>query len=99
MDIKLERGDTTLGQSYNEQYARQQLNKYFASYPFIKSAKVFFRGDKHPSQKVKIQIRLKGKDVYAEGTGIGHDSALDDAMTKLRPQMEKYKTKHYRRAS
>ena len=29
MDIKLERGDTTTGQSYNEQYARQQLNKYF----------------------------------------------------------------------
>ena len=98
MDIKLDR-DSTAGATYNEKYAHEQLEKYFASYPFFESAKVFFRGDKHPTQKVKIHVRLKGKEIYAEGGGVGHDSALDVAMTKLRPQMEKYKSKHYKRAS
>jgi len=99
MDIKLESGEMANGQSYNERYAHEQLQKYFKSYPFIKSAKIYFRGDKHPSQKVKIQLRLKGKDIYAEGRGVGHDAALDEAISKLKPQMEKFKSKRYRRAS
>ncbi|MEL6122211.1 MAG: HPF/RaiA family ribosome-associated protein [Bacteroidota bacterium] len=98
MDIKIDRS-SSVGRTYNEQYAYQQLNKYFSSYPFIESAKVFFRGDKHPTQKVKIHMRLKGKDVYAEGGGEGHDHALNNAIAKLRSQMEKYKTRHYRSAS
>ncbi len=99
MDIKIDRASGTESNNYNEQYASQQLQKYFSSYPFITSAKVFFRGDKHPSQKVKIHLRLKGKDVYAEGVGVGHDIAFDNAMNKIKPQIEKYKTKHYKRAS
>jgi len=100
MDIKIDRGSVEVdtGKSYNERYANEQLQKYFSSYPFISSAKVFFRGDKHPTQKVKIHLRLKGKDVYAEAEGAGHDVALDNAIAKLRPQMEKYKTRHYKRA-
>lgn len=98
MDIKVER-DMTAGTTYNEQYAHEQLQKYFESYPFITSAKVFFRGDKHPSKKVKIHMRLKGKDVFAEGVGKYHDQALDAAIHKLKGQMEKYKSKHYKRAS
>lgn len=98
MDIKLDRGSQA-GDSYNEKYAHERLEKYFDSYPFITSAKVFFRGDKHPTQKVKIHVRLKGKDVYAEGGGVGHDAALDNAIAKLRPQMEKYKSKRYQKAS
>ena len=98
MDIKVER-DMTGGTSYNEQYAREQLKKYFESYPFITSANVYFRGDKHPTKKVKIQLRLKGKDIFAEGVGQYHDLALDEAVQKLKGQMEKYKSKHYKRAS
>ena len=85
--------------TYNEQYAQDQLKKYFESYPFINSAKVYFRGDKHPTKKVKINLRLKGKDVFAEGEGAHHDSAFDDAIQKLRSQMAKYKSKRYKRAS
>lgn len=95
MDIKIDRDTVDVGQSYNEKYANEQLQKYFSSYPFINSAKVFFRGDKHPTQKVKIHLRLKGKDIYAEGGGVGHDAALDVAILKLKPQMEKYKSQHY----
>jgi len=98
MDIKVDRG-TTETNTYNEQYAQKQLQKYFDSYPFITSAKVYFRGDKHPTKKVKIQMRLKGKDVYAEGEGQYHDVALDAAIHKLKGQMERYKSKHYKRAS
>ena len=97
MDIKVDRGSSEAN-TYNEQYAQDQLKKYFESYPFINSAKVFFRGDKHPTKKVKVHVRLKGKDIFAEGEGPFHDKAFDVALEKLRIQMEKYKSKHYRSA-
>lgn len=98
MDIKVER-DELDGVNYFDKYAREQLDKYFSSYPFIESAKVFFRGEKHPVKKVKLHLRLKGKDVYAEAEGDRHDIALDNAVDKLRTQIEKYKSKRYKNAS
>lgn len=98
MDIKVERGELG-GVNYYERYAKEQLDKYFSSYPFIESAKVFFRGDKHPTKKVKLHVKLKGKDVFAEAEGDRHDIALDNAVEKLRSQMEKYKSKRYKNAS
>ena len=52
MDIKVVR-DETEGKNYFESYARENLQKYFRKYPFIESINVFFRGDKHPTKKVK----------------------------------------------
>ena len=81
MDIKVEKG-LVEGNNYFDSYAREKLEKYFMNYPFIESIKVFFRGKKHPSKKVKLQARLKGKDVFVEGSGDRHDLALDaDALT------------------
>ncbi len=97
MDIKVDR-DMTEGTTYNEQHAQDILAKYFDTYPFVSSAKIYFRGDKHPTKKVKVQLRLKGKDVFAEAEGKYHDIALENAVQKLRPQVEKYKSKHYKRA-
>ena len=97
MDIKVER-DMAEGTTYNEQHAQELLAKYFDTYPFVSSAKIYFRGDKHPTKKVKVQLRLKGKDVFAEAEGKYHDIALENAVQKLRPQVEKYKSKHYKRA-
>ena len=97
MDIKVERAQTE-GKNYFETYARENLQKYFNNYPFIESIKVFFRGKKHPSKKIKLQARLKGKDVFVEASGARHDLALDAASAKLRVQVEKYKSKHYKRA-
>lgn len=96
MDIKIDRG-TALAYTYNEQYAIDLLNKYFSSYPFVNSAKIFFRGDKHPTKKVKIQLRLKGKDLFAKAEGTFHDTALENAVQKLKSQIEKYKSQHYKR--
>lgn len=98
MDIKVER-DLLEGTNYFDKYAREQLQKYFINYPFIESIKVFFRGDKHPTKKVKLQARLKGKDVFVEASGDRHDLALDSAVDKLRRQVEKYKSKRYKKAS
>ena len=98
MDIRVER-ELIEGKNYFEQYARVQLQKYFLNYPFIESIKVFFRGSKHPNKKIKLQARLKGKDVFVEATGPKHDIALDLAAEKLRTQVEKYKSKHYKKAS
>jgi len=96
MDIKIDRG-TAMAHTYNEQYAMDLLDKYFSIYPFVTSAKIFFRGDKHPTKKVKIQLRLKGKDIFAKAEGKYHDSALENAIQKLRKQIEKYKSQHYAR--
>ncbi len=98
MDIRVEQGSID-GTNYIEKYARESLQKYFTNYPFVESIKVFFRGKKHPYKKVKIQARLKGKDVFVEGTGARHELALDAATVKLRTQVEKYKSKRYNKAS
>ncbi|NNE25970.1 MAG: hypothetical protein HKN09_03940 [Saprospiraceae bacterium] len=98
MDIKVEK-DVIEGTNYFDNYAREILQKYFLNYPFIESIKVFFRGSKHPSKKIKLQARLKGKDVFVEASGPKHDIALDLAVEKLRRQVEKYKSKRYKRAS
>lgn len=98
MDIRVEK-DQKEGTNYFDTYAREQLHKYFLNYPFIESVKVFFRGNKHLTKKVKLQARLKGKDVFVEASGPKHDIALDAAVDKLRTQVEKYKSKRYKRAS
>ena len=98
MDIRVEK-EIIEGKNYFERYARELLQKYFNNYPFVESIKVFFRGDKHPYKKVKLQARLKGKDVFVEATGAKHDIALDLAAEKLKTQVEKYKSKRYRKAS
>ena len=94
MDIKVER-ESHDGNNYLENYASDELQKYFDKYPFIESVKVFFRGDKHPSKKVKVQMRLKGKDIYSEGKGKIHRDALDKAIDRIKTQIEKYKSKRY----
>ena len=98
MDIKVEKA-TMESSNYFEGYARESLQKYFSKYPFVESIKVFFRGKKHASKKIKLQARLKGKDVFVEATGPRHDIALDNASNKLKAQIEKYKTKRYKKAS
>jgi len=98
MDIYVER-DVTGGKNYFESYARENMQKYFRNYPFIQSIKIFFRGKNHPYKKVKLKVRLKGKDVFVEARGDRHDRAIDAAGEKLRSQMEKYKSKHYKKAS
>ena len=98
MDIRIER-EKKEGTNYFDNYAREQLHKYFESYRFIESVKVFFRAKKHELKKVKLQMRLKGKDIFAEATGARHDIALDNAIDKIHGQLEKYKSKRYRKAS
>jgi len=98
MDIKVEK-EATEGTNYFERYAREQLKKYFDNYNFVESIKVFFRGTKHDTKKIKLQARLKGKDIFVEAVGPSHDVALDNATIKLKAQVEKYKSKRYRSAS
>jgi len=98
MDIKVVR-DETEGKNYFESYARENLQKYFRKYPFIESINVFFRGDKHPTKKVKLQVIMKGKELFVEANGDRHDLAIDAASSKLHTQIEKYKAKLYNKAS
>ncbi len=98
MDINIDRNFEKSG-NYFENYAHDKLVKFFSKYPFVESIKVFFRGKKHPTKKVKIQARFKGKDIFVEATGEKHDLALNQAAIKLNAQAKKYKTKFYRKAS
>lgn len=99
MDIKVVRGQHEEGKNYFETYARENLAKYFEKYPFIESIKVFFRAKKHLTKKVKLQVSLKGKDLFVEAKGARHDLAIDAASDKLRAQLDKHKSKLYKKAS
>jgi len=81
--------------------AKDQLESgnYFERHARVKeSIKVFFRGKDHKYKKVKLKARLKGKDIFVEARGDKHDTALDNAADKLYTLVEKYKSKHYKRA-
>lgn len=97
MDLKVEKGDFE-SRNYFEDYSRKSLEKLFAQYDFIKSVNVFFRGKKHPTKKVKIKARFKGKEVFVEESAENYQMAVDGAIKKLKVQVEKYKTKHYKRS-
>jgi len=98
MDIKVKK-DFIEGTNYFEKHAREHLRKYFLNYPFIESIKVYFRGSKHLTKKIKLQARLKDKELFAEASGLKHDVALEIAAEKLKIQVEKYKSKRYHKAS
>jgi len=91
MDIKIDR-DFTAGTNSFEEHAQDRCQKYFDNYPFVQSIQIFLRGDKHPTKKVKLQVRLKGKDIFASAEGQHHHDAFDNALSKLKSQLVKYKT-------
>ena len=98
MDIKIvkEKNDSS---NYFENYANETLGKLFDNFPFIQSIKVFFRAKKHTTKKIKLQARVKGKDVFVEASGTRYNNAIDNATAKLKTQLEKHKTKLYKKAS
>lgn len=95
MDIKLERGKSMSANSF-EQYSAEKLSNLFEKYQFVESISIFCRGAKHPTKKIKLKARLKGKDVFVSAKGKFHENALEAASAKLLKHLEKYKTKHYR---
>ena len=97
MDIKVEKGNIE-GRNYFDAYSREALKKFFDQYDFIKSINVFFRGKKHVMKKVKLKARFKGKEIFVECSGDRYQTALDGAINKLKTQIDKYKTRHYKRA-
>ncbi len=99
MNITISKNPNNEGQNYFEKYAQNQLEKLFTKYPFIESIRLSLRAKKHPIKKVKLQARLKGKDVYVEAEGPKHDRAIDLAGDKLTVIAEKYKSKRYKQAS
>ena len=96
MDITVQRNEN-VETSVFENSIREKLTKYFSNYPFLESIKVFFRGKRHKYKKIKLQARLKGKDIFVEANGYNHEYALELATQKLYTQVEKYKSKHYKR--
>jgi len=97
MDIKIIRDYKSSPNSF-EEHAQERCQKYFDNYPFMQSIQVFLRGDKHPTKKVKLQVRLKGKDIFASAEGSHHHDAFDNALAKLKKQLSKYKTFRYNAA-
>ena len=94
MDLKIARDSTESVHSF-ERYAQSKCQKYFDTYPFVNSFNVFLRGTKHPTKKVKLQVRLQGKELFASATGNQHHDALNLALDKVKRQLRKYKTERY----
>ncbi len=97
MDIKIERNYESSENDFVA-YAKTKLNKYFENYPFVQSIQLYLRGKKHPTKKVKLNVRIKGKHIFAEAKGLKHHDALENALGKLEHQLKKHKSKIYRAA-
>ncbi len=95
MDLKIARDSAESVHSF-ERYAQSRCKKYFDNYPFVNSFNVFLRGNKHPTKKVKLQVRLKGKELFASATGNQHHDAFNHALDKVKHQLVKYKTERYK---
>lgn len=98
MDIIIERETKELNSNFGN-LAIEKLQKYFKKYPFLETVKIFLRGTKHPTKKVKLNAHVKGKDIYAEASGTFHEDAFDNAMQKLVVQLDKYKTTRYKKGA
>ncbi len=97
MDIKLDRSSTSSENDFSA-YANEKLGRYFSHYPFVQSVQLYLRAKKHATKKVKINVRLKGKAIFAEAKGLRHHDALENALQKLEIQLQKYKGKRYKAA-
>lgn len=97
MDIRIEK-DHFNEESVFDTYAKEKLDGFFEKYPFVQSVQLYLRGAKHPTKKVKMKLRVKGKDIFADAKGTTHHDALENVLLKLRSQMQKHKTKRYRAA-
>ena len=81
-----------------ENYTNQKLSKSLGQFPFITSAHVYFKKDKGSaeSKRAKVQLNVKNDTLFADAISQRFDSALDEAVQKLKRQVEKYKTKKFK---
>jgi ribosome-associated translation inhibitor RaiA len=94
MDIKVVKGSVGTA-NYFEAYSHEALQKLFIQNEFVKSINVYFRAKKHARKKIKLQARLKGKEIFVESSADKYPMAIDAAIVKLKTQISKYKTEHY----
>lgn len=96
MDIKIDRQFTAEDATNGfEAYAISKVQKYFKQFTFLQSVQIYLRGSKHPTKKVKLQMNLKGKEIFSEAGGLKHHDALENALQKIEAQLVKYKSKRY----
>ncbi len=95
MDIRIDRDYNAESTNPFEAYAKGRLKRYFEHYNFLQYVQIYLRGQKHAYRKVKLHVRVKGKDVFTEGRGGQHHDAFDEALQKMKVQLEKYKSKRY----
>lgn len=95
MDIKVVKGSVGSA-NYFEVYSHEALQKLFVQNDFVKSINVFFRAKKHSTKKIKLKARLKGKEIFVESSADHYPRAIDQAIEKLKTQISKYKTGHYK---
>lgn len=94
MDIVIDRTTKESNSNFGK-LAIEKLEKYFDKYPFLETVKIYLRGSKHPTKKVKLAVHLKGKEIFSEASGTFHEDAFENALNKLSSQLSKYKTARY----
>jgi ribosomal subunit interface protein len=82
-----------------EDYTNRRIAKSLGQFPFVTSAHVYFKDDQDAkrSKLAKIQLNVKNGILYAEALSNRFDAALDNAILKLKRQLEKYKYRKPRR--
>jgi len=97
MDIKIHR-EKKIALHPFELFANQKLQSCFVAFPFLYSVQIYLRGNKHLTKKVKLQARVKGKNIFASAEGPNHHDAFEKAYIKLFNQCQRFKTEKYKAA-
>jgi putative sigma-54 modulation protein len=79
-------------------YIRERLNKFFSKQTYITGIDVYVKKQKEKVVDeclIETIMRLPGPEIFAEGEGKTNDIALNEAIEKMRRQLEKYKEKFH----
>ena len=81
-------------------YATQELQKNFEKLELLTTTLLIIKRDeKSKVFHVSLEARPKGGDpIFAQGEHLNDQTAVREAIKKLRKQIQKYKETHYRSA-
>ena len=82
-----------------QSYYQEELEKRLSKYQFIHSVELWVKKTEDHQYNVSIKALPKGGRLFAEETSQNEEVAFTKAIKKLRSQLSKFKTSHFRSQS
>ena len=97
MEIQIQSIHFSPSEALNEKI-EQKLQKFFGQYSYISKADVFLKlqeNEQKEKQIMEIHLSLSHGELFAKAGAVNFYKALDQAIHKLKKQLDKYKEKTY----